>query len=319
MATAIRYAGYGVTLLSFYYIGRIAAESSLALPRFTARTGATIAAVCVAYAAFPFVSAWTWKLSVELVSGRRMGFGEAFGVYVTTNIGKYLPGNVMQYVGRNYVGARHGWPHSQLALGSIVEVVAIVAVPFLILVALHLANLWTLPTAFPLAAGRLPDATTLAVAAAIAAILVLALWSRLTGIVTAIGELTRRGRARALAARAGAFVVKVALLSAAGLVGTTALFYALATTLPEAGFRAADFFNIGCALTIAGYAGILTPGVPGGIGVKESASVILLSAYGYDQASLVMLALLARVCSMAGDVIAFLVAVRFGRRAGDGG
>ena len=318
MATAIRFAGYGVTLLSLYYIGRIAAEAPLTLPHYSARNVATLAAVCAASAVFPFLAACTWKLSVELVSGRRMGLGEAFGVYVTSNIGKYLPGNVMQYVGRNYLGARQGWPHHQLALGSIVEIVSIVAIPFAILVAFHVAGLWTWPPALLRASERVPDATTLAVAAAIAATLAVALWSRLRGIAAAIAEVARRGKARAWAARAGAFVVKVTGISLAGLVGSTILIYALAATLPGAEFRSADFFNVACSWTIAGYAGILTPGVPGGIGVKESAAVILLSAYGYDPANLVMVSVLARVSSMVGDVIAFLIGVRLGRRPADG-
>jgi uncharacterized membrane protein YbhN (UPF0104 family) len=314
LATALRYAGYAVTLLSLYYVARIASQASLTLPQYTARSFAIMAAACAGYAVFPFISAYTWKLSVELVSGRRMPFDEAFGVYLKTNIAKYLPGNLMHYVGRNILGARHGWPHNQLALGSLLEVFSSIVIPFAILVAFHLLGLWTLPSALFRAAASVPDAATLAIVAAVLAIAVLALWSRLSGVVSGLRELLRQNATRGWVAELGAFALKITLLSLAGLFGATLLFYVIASGLLGIDFRGADFINVGCSLTIAGYAGILTPGVPGGLGAKESLSVILLSGYGYDKANLVMVALLARVFSVAGDVIAFLFAIRLGGR-----
>jgi len=314
LPTAIRYAGWVVTAASLYYIGRIVLESPPRLADATPATLGQAAAVCVAYAVFPFISAYTWKLAVELVSRRPMSFEQAFGVYVTTNVAKYLPGNVLQYVGRNYAGARHGWSHRELALGTLVELGAIVAVPLALLAALFVAGLWTLPDGLVLDAGRLPGAAALGIAAALVVLVVAILASRGARIVAGFEEWRREGAAMASAARTGAFAGKVALLSLAGFLGTTALFYAIALQLVGLPLRAADFFSVGCALTLAGYAGILTPGVPGGIGVRESASVILLAAYGYDPAGVVAATLLARIGSIAGDVIALAGTFAFGRR-----
>jgi uncharacterized membrane protein YbhN (UPF0104 family) len=66
-----------------------------------------------------------------------------------------------------------------------------------------------------------------------------------------------------------------------------------------------EIIQITCILSIAGYSGILTPGVPGGIGIKESVSVFLLSQYGYSESSMMFIMVLYRIISIVGEILGF--------------
>jgi uncharacterized membrane protein YbhN (UPF0104 family) len=109
-------------------------------------------------------------------------------------------------------------------------------------------------------------------------------------------------------------ILKTTVLAFGSMLLYTAFFYAVAVYLFGVRLREADFVNVACSLTLAGYAGVLTPGLPGGIGVKESLSVVLLSAYGYDKATLVVVLLFSRAFSVIGDVLAFALVAKFVKR-----
>ena len=281
-----RYAGFGIALLSFFYMYRIGKDAVLQRPPFTAGTLAIAILLCCGYAVFPCVSAYTWKLAVEVASKQKMSSGDAVRIYVRANIAKYLPGNVMQYVERNLVGARYGWAHKHLALGSVLEVIFVIAIPACILLAFKSSGLWQLPDAYSLG-----GISTIAATALLFTALAVGLWVYF--------------RARGVARQLAVAILKTTVLAVGSMLLYTVFFYVVAVYLFGVDLREADFVNVACSLTVAGYAGLLTPGVPGGIGVKESLSVVLLSAYGYDKAALVVVLIFSRALSVIGEVLAF--------------
>ena len=317
LATVARYASYGLSLLSLVFVYRIAKDVALEVPHYTAFTYAIAAASCFGYAVFPFVSAYTWKISVELVSRRRMPFAEALSIYLKSSIAKYLPGNVLHYVGRNYVGVQYGWSHAHLALGSFLEVICLVAIPFGILAVLYAGNFWTLPESYSLAFQMRPNVVTALVVGALVVAALVSRWIFAKGDFSNIRKFLLEADSSTIARGIAKLAVRVAFISIATMLAYTLLFYIVASNLFGVYFRHTDFINVACSLSVAGYAGILTPGVPGGIGVKESITVILLSAYGYDRSSVAILAILTRGFLVIGDVVAFLIAMRFGKPESD--
>ena len=67
------------------------------------------------------INAYSWKLILEFINGTKVSTGDVFRVYLKANIAKYLPGNVMHYAGRNYLGSRLGWKNTEMALSSLLE------------------------------------------------------------------------------------------------------------------------------------------------------------------------------------------------------
>jgi hypothetical protein len=313
----VRYLGYALALLSVGYMYTVVKDVELRPPRYTALTYVLIVLLACGHMLIPFVSAYVWKLTVELASGRSMRYREAISIYLRANIAKYLPGNVLQYAGRNYLGVRSGWTHLQLSLGSFLEVLGGILIPFAILATLGLTRLWTLPTSYSLHYS-LPSIPSGGIVVVVALVLVAAggmfyLKNRWTTLHKAMAEFEWRSFLNRLPGT----VVQMTLLSLMNTILYTLFFYAIGTHLLGVYFRNSDFINIACSLTAAGYAGILTPGLPGGIGVKESLSVVLLSGYGYDKPGLVAVSLTARAFLVVGDAAGFFVATRLAKTKGE--
>jgi len=314
IAKYLQIISYGLALLSFVYIYRIAKTAVVERPVYTATTYAIIFILCGASSVLPFVSAYIWKLVVELVSRRTMLFDEAIVIYLRANIAKYLPGNVMQYVGRNYVGANYGWRHTHLVLSSILEIICLVVIPFSILTAFYLGNLWTLPDSYSVMMRSFLNSGVLAVVGTLLVLAFVALVAYGARNTASIKNLRQEFELHVVASKLGITVSKITLLSIASMFANTLLFFSIGSKMFGIHFRGGDFVNVACALTVAGYAGILTPGLPGGVGVKESLSVLLISAYGYEKAGLAIVLVGARALSVVGDVVAFLIAMRLKKR-----
>jgi glycosyltransferase 2 family protein len=287
-----RYAGVLLALFSFLYMYRIGKDAVLQRPSVNAWTLATTLLLCCAHAVFPFVSAYTWKLTVEVASKQQMSWRDAVRIYVKTNIAKYLPGNVMQYIGRNVVGARYGWTQAHLAFGSILEIIFVIFIPAGILLMFKISGLWSLPDSYSLG-----GISTIAAIALLSSVIAASLWIYV--------------KDRSVAGRLSAAILKTTAVATGSMLLYTAFFYVIAGYFFGVHLRTTDFVNIACSLTVAGYASLLTPGLPGGIGVKESLSVVLVSAYGYDKATLVVVLLFARAFSVIGDVLAFVIVAKF--------
>lgn len=72
-----------------------------------------------------FLLAFCYKRIIILCSEDKITAAEADRIYCRSNIGKYLPGNVFQYVERNLFLAGHGITQSDAAAASAVEIVCL--------------------------------------------------------------------------------------------------------------------------------------------------------------------------------------------------
>jgi uncharacterized membrane protein YbhN (UPF0104 family) len=93
------------------------------------------------------------------------------------------------------------------------------------------------------------------------------------------------------------------------LVGTAAV--AIAASLVPLG--AQDGVLICGAYSLAWIIGFLIPGAPGGLGIRESALVLLLAG-AFPKDVVLLIALLARLASIGADVLAFIVGLLLMRK-----
>jgi uncharacterized membrane protein YbhN (UPF0104 family) len=100
---------------------------------------------------------------------------------------------------------------------------------------------------------------------------------------------------------------KLLLISLVCFILNCLYYFYLCDLVLDFPIKAADFFNANAALSIANFTSILTPGVPAGLGVKESVSFLMLSAYGYPKESLMMSILVFRITCVLGDLLSFLL------------
>jgi hypothetical protein len=189
--------------------------------------------------------------------------------YAVSQLAKYVPGNVFQFAGRQVIGLAAGLPGWPLAKSTAWE---------LILISLCGAvfGILALPL-LPVAVSSLMAALLFTAATIALIVATRALWD-----------------SRA----AGAVICYLIFLALSGLVFSGALAIAnhgiagIDKTLPA----------IVGAYVIAWLAGLLTPGAPAGLGVREAVLLILLSGLASDPVILLAL-VVGRTITVSGDLM----------------
>lgn len=260
--------------------------TGLALPRGGAtRAVGSLAAASVAYALGVGLLAMLWSALLLDRGAKRDTRAEVVSGYLVSQFGKYLPGNVFQYVGRHALGRRLGLPHSSLISAAIHETVLLAAAA----VVVAAACVATMP-------GHLDWLRPAMAAAGVAGLLLLFAAPRIVSRLAMLPGLNL-GRYSLLTLGYLAFVVLFSLL------------YWICLRLFGAGASLPD--AVGSA-ALGWVAGFLVPGAPAGVGLREATLALTLD--GDADGAAVSSAIVAfRIVTMLGDFIAFIAGLAMRR------
>ncbi len=286
-------AGLVVTALFVWYVVRSLRGhdlSAYATPR--AAFGIGLAAILWSCGAPLLALAWRNMLSGL---GIHRTWRELFGIAGITQFAKYIPGNIAQYVGRAGMALARGIPARPLAVTMFLETLLVIAAGIVMGVGTGLLSEVGLRAvhrhAFQLAL--------------IAAVIVLAIIGLLVFRRMAPSLLRRFAprHAQALdgsllpsqASLAQAFVLYCTMYVGMGL-GLTLLARFLFPDAPH------DYWLLIAVFALAWVVGFVTPGAPGGLGVREGLMLLMLApVYGSASAGILVIAL--RIATTLGDVI----------------
>ena len=263
------------------------------------RAVASLLAAILLYSAVVPLGALAWQRILAGL-GPRAGYASLLSIMLTTQAGKYLPGNVGQHIGRIALSLSLGIPAALLGASMVYELALLLAAAPLTAAA---AAALSQPGLVLLLDGR---GSTLAVAAALAVIVLAALplASRL------VPMLLRRIPAR-IAGRVAA-LPDLPVATMLGVIGIFAL--CLVCIGASLGILALgliydapiDFPLLTAAFAIAWVVGFVTPGAPAGIGVREALLLAMLGpSLGPVEAPLLILAM--RIASTLSDALCFAI------------
>ncbi|MBK5273608.1 MAG: flippase-like domain-containing protein [Desulfuromonadales bacterium] len=257
---------------------------------------------------FVVVGAYNWKLILEFVNGAPIPAKDLFPVYLKSNIAKYLPGNVMHYAGRNYLGSKLGWKNSEMAFSSLLEYIFGSGLTGIIIIIFIVCGLITIPPqiTMKLDLNKIAGYSALGAAGGLIIIYLYRYFVRNEELRVTSRKLKERAQ-RFCSVGFMVLCAKLSVISLVCFVLNCAFYFYLCDLVLDFHIRPVDFFNANAALSIAGYMSILTPGVPGGLGVKESVSMVLMSVYGYPKESLMMSLLVFRIACVLGDVLPYVL------------
>ena len=244
------------------------------------------------------LAVFAWRNILTAIDGEQPAFEEVFKVYVKANVAKYLPGNVLHYAGRNILGSRLGWKHSDILLSSFLEVIMI----------LISAAVFLMIFAYGQFVDVMADAMRNAVDNPIIAVLIL------LGIVIILGGILfiyykRRDIFDKLRLLFTARFLKVLLINFCLYTGTFLILGLVLTFIFSGIFQigkpgASEVLLIISASVLSWFAGFITPGAPGGLGVREAVLILMLSPI-YGREYTLAAALIHRLISILGDAAAF--------------
>lgn len=267
LGSALAVAGAGFVILRLWDYG-----SDIELAKFEWPEWSLLGLLILAYAAANlFLALAWWKLLEHL--GTTVSPRWATRAYGVSQLAKYVPGNVVHFASRQAMGIAKGVPAWTLAKSTVLEMGLLTAAGGLYgLLVLHLL---------------LPDLPA--------------------GVGTAIFALACSGTGLALWRYLGlaitqAFACQIGFLAVSGVV-----FMLLAGFLTAGMEDGQSWWLVVGAFVLAWLAGLVTPGAPAGVGVRELVLLFLLHGMA-DEASLLLAVVLSRVVTVCGDLIFFAVA-----------
>jgi hypothetical protein len=294
MSRALRVLGTVLALASLAWLASVAFHHAAALRDLRWGPGAlgALAAASALQVLTVVIGALSWRLLLR-AAGRDLPLPAALVVTGLSQVGKYLPGNVGQYLGRLALARRHGIPAREVVVTVSFEAAWLVVAAALMT---GVASLWAIPAGLAGTAAR-PLAIALLALAAVASPWLLA---RLLG--------RRFGGEPVSLPGPGTFAACLLLDGLSFLVSGSALELLAGSLLGHSG----GLGRTTAVFAVAWVAGYVTPGSPGGLGVREALLVAGLRPI-HGAAGALALALAFRLATTLGDALAFLAALGGGR------
>ncbi len=239
-----------------------------------------------------FSNSYCWKMNLQLLSKKHIPAAAAYQAYAGANIMKYLPGNVGHYAGRQLFGSRIGIRQAELAAASFLEIlygVLSMAVCSFIFFIQAVGAEWR---------KWYSGAALLWIVAAVFAGLIFG------GI--AIYACRRNRYADFLWKLVGNSAFLRTFLYSFLLCSFGTCISAMEFVILFRQYGALDFREIVLLLAAsctAVFIGFVTPGVPGGIGVREAALMEMLAPF-FPEDIVLLAAVSQRLVMIFGDLLA---------------
>lgn len=238
---------------------------------------------------------YAWVLFLRS-GGFILSFKKAYAIYGRAAVAKYIPGNVFHYVGRVALGGDYGIPKEKVVLSMVVEtgILAITAITFGAAGLLYEFRFYSAVTQVIYENKFITGFLTVFLLLTLLFIAIIVLnrgkeWTR--SILSYLNPLT---------------VIKSVLIYLVNfsLVGVSIYFLLNAFWEIDSGLQ---WYQLAYGFALAWGVGFITPGAPGGIGIRE---FILVALYGQvlGEGVIVGLALILRVLMTLGELLMFAIA-----------
>jgi uncharacterized membrane protein YbhN (UPF0104 family) len=246
-----------------------------------------------------FIGSFAWKLNLEFVGESKIDYRDIIKVYMKANIGKYLPGNAMHFAGRKVIGNKLGWKNSHIALSSMLEVIYNICTAVLLVFIFSFHNLIYFVKKFYYSNYK-NDIMFAVILLFFLCIVIFIKFSKKLNSYIKEKILTKnflKLSIKELFLYSCCFVIN-------GCIVILILKYILLINI-----QLKDISAIIIANTFAWVIGYITPGAPGGLGVRESILTVTLSSM-YNTNEIVMASLLYRFVCILGDIYGLLISIR---------
>ena len=237
--------------------------------------------------------AYAWSLILKFVEPNRVPNRQLAYIYIKANIAKYLPGNVLNLVGRNVLAGKLGLSQKNITISTFFEIIFF-ATTTLILSALFSIN--KISELFKLINRYVPIWILFSIFLIILTILILII--------------LKNNKYFSLLKKYLNIEFIFISIKAMGLYSVYFIFSGSVLSFILSELLSVDvtvnlFFQLIGVYVISYFIGYITPGAPGGIGVRETILVLLITElFGTDIA--VISSILHRIFTILSDVFIYI-------------
>ncbi|WP_061216141.1 hypothetical protein [Leptospira santarosai] len=285
--------GYIVAFVSFYYLLKIFLEYDWSIvQKFNVKLLVFFFLILPLFYGFFFcLMGYAWKIILEFTVSNSISipFPDILYIYTKANLGKYIPGNIMEFVIRNYLASKMRISHTNIAFSSFLEMGISLLIAVLIAFSLNHQSLIFIFSSFQ---DRLWFFIVAVFTVLILSIFLIYRSSRIRNLIL---QLFKKKSLYMFLSTSSIYLLVFVNLTLTLLLIFTELF-----EIPL------DLrFSIQCisAFVISWIIGFVVPGAPGGLGVKEATLVILLTGTA-SESTIVTVAMVHRIISVFGDITA---------------
>lgn len=254
--------------------------------------------ICAVYALHMVVLGLSWKTILYIFTKEKMPFASISFIINKSNLMKYIPGNVFQYVGRNELAMRYHLNHADVAFCTVCDVA-------LNCVSVLLLSLILYGQGFSKWAEQYGGVSWFVIAIAIAVI-----------AIALFFLIKRRDKFLNFLAKAKEFLKRDSLFKIAlcisfymflGLL-TGFLYVIVLEKIVGISINASQVLAVIGAYQLSWVIGFVVPGAPGGIGIREAAITLFLG--GIIAANDALLgAVIYRFITIFGDLLAYVLSI----------
>ncbi len=279
-----------LVLVSFYYIGSQLWGYRETLASWTPTT-TTILPVgfgIITYALANYLLAAAWIRLLRVCGETTVDWRTLCRIYGKSQIAKYVPGNIAHIAGRHTMGRLAGVSHGHLAIAALYEIIGLVSASLII----------------TLIGGRgvLDQFTSIT-------------WWIYGLPVIIAGYLATPWlikKFKPVATSASPLLMLPPLIYYALFFLVSGIALVVIGVYGESFTLDSDYLIVLSAFAIAWSVGFLTPGAPSGIGIREAILILLLSPFT-GEANALILALLFRLVTIAGDTLFYFISLVTGQ------
>ncbi len=244
-----------------------------------------------------------WRNYLKIITNIKIEFTEISYIYTKSNIMKYIPGNVFQYVGRNELAVRNNLKHADVGLSTVLETLSLSLAALLCAVIYNTRGflLWLSEYGHKYLVGIF----------ILIAVLVIAVLMLIKIFRNTISSYIERYVKLINEKNASSAIINVLI----GMIQHTVFAILFLVILVNIVNTTIELSNI--PIIVGGYllswlVGYLTIGSPGGIGVRELVICLLLDGV-VPQENVLLAIILFRLVSILGDIVALAYAIILNR------
>lgn len=288
--------GNVLTILSLLFIVKQIADLEINYGNiFNTRTILIMIAISVVYGVIIIIYCWPWRNYVKMITGTRLPFTEIAFVMAKSNLLKYVPGNIFQYIGRNEIAVKRELKHGEVGMATVLEVVTNLLAAMLLGGIFYFDGFQKVVIQF----GKELLSIMLVGIVGLAIVLVV-LWNKKKSVIKKYTDILKKRKNIITVLKNLLFFACNALVNAGFYIVTLASVLGMNFDLKEV-------YILSGAYILAWITGFVIPGAPGGIGIREFVMTLLIPQSVNSQLILLGLVIY-RFINILGDVIGFLLA-----------
>ncbi|MFD2729129.1 hypothetical protein [Enterococcus camelliae] len=294
----LKYLGNIVTVLAIIFVFKQLFSNGLDYHSiFKSKNILPVVIIVIVQAIIVATNTYPWKKIVEILSNKKLPYKETVTIYVKSNLMKYVPGNVFQYVGRNELAMNQNISHLKVATATIIDVAMTVLSAMAISLVFLYDYIWKFMSTFT----NIWFLLILFIFFVLVLYVLIVIFKKnILQFLSNNQDIFKKKNIHVLI-KCFFYYVFVMLISSLMymLVFTFILDQHVTTTL---------FFKLFSAYTLSWLVGFITPGAPAGIGIKEAVMVGVTGGL-VNQSTIALSMIVLRVLATFSDVLAFLIVI----------